>query len=183
MPVRPASAHVCTNPVEVNVGQAVNINFGVAAEEKAVIAVDVTVPAGFGLTEPIGFNGWQAARDGSVVHFTGGTIKPFTCEFFTFAGTATIKGALYLDITVVNDDGSRTVYDVHDPYSPTPAMGVFSGVEIPTQGVTPGGAASSNRNALFAAVAGAVIAGGATAFFLFRRSGARSSEPASQDQA
>lgn len=166
----PASAHICTNPVEVNVGQAVNINFGVAAEDKPVTAVDVAVPTGFELREPIGFNGWQATRDGSVAHFTGGTIKPFTCEFFTFAGTATIKGALYLDITVVNGDGSKTVYDVHDPYSPTPAMGVFAGVPIPSQGVTPGGKASSNTTALLAAAAGAVIAGGLTAAFLFSRS-------------
>lgn len=169
--VAPASAHVCTNPVEVNVGESVNINFGVAAEDKPVTAVDVTVPEGFALREPVAFNGWQAVLEGSVVHFTGGTIKAYTCEFFTFSGAAQRMGALRADITVVHDDGTTQVYADPNPYSLFPAMGIYAGVPIPAQGVTPlGGDGESGSGPLLLAVSVAVIAGGVTALFLVMRS-------------
>lgn len=166
-----ALAHICTNPVEVNVGESVNINFGVAAEDKPVTAVDVTVPDGFDLREPVAFNGWQATRDGSVVHFTGGTIKAYTCEFFTFSGAAQRQGALRADITVIHDDATTRVYADPNPYSPFPTMGIYAGVPLPSQGVTPlVGDSGGGSGPLLLAGSVAVIAGGVTALFLVSRS-------------
>jgi hypothetical protein len=165
-----ADAHICTNPAQVKVGQRQSINFGVASEQQPVSAVDVTVPNGFDLVEPVGFNGWQARRDGSVVHFTGPALQPYSCVFFTFDGTARRKGALFAEITVHNGDGTTRAYADHNPYSPFPALGIYADTPLPKQGVTPGESGTSSTPKLMLALSVAVIAGGVAALYLVNRS-------------
>lgn len=133
-----AVAHICTNPVEINVGEQVKLNVEIPSEAKPVIAVDIAIPKGFDLKDQIGYLGWVGTRVGDNAHFEGQTIKPYSCGYFTLVGTATKQGALFADITAHADDGTTTKYVDRNPYSPYPAFGIFAGVSVPEAGVTPG---------------------------------------------
>jgi uncharacterized protein YcnI len=160
-----ADAHICTNPVEINVGEDVKLNVGVASEDKAVTAVDIAIPSGFDLKDQIGYLGWVGTRVGAHAHFEGQTLKPYSCGYFTLFGTATKKGALFADITVHASDGSQKQYVDTNPYSPYPAFGIFAGEPIPDPGVTPGG--SGGGFPLWLILVVAVIAGGVAVGFAY----------------
>jgi hypothetical protein len=106
----PADAHVCTIPVEIPVGEVSTVTVGVAAEVYEVTQVDVQIPAGFRLTSVGRTAGWTSAREGDVVRFTGGSIGPLTCAYFTLNGSAPAKGKLTFAATTHAVDGSTTVY-------------------------------------------------------------------------
>jgi hypothetical protein len=127
---RPASAHFCSTPQNINVGEDVMVNIGVAAEEKPVRDVDIEVPDGFALKEPVGFLGYEPTREGKWVHFTGAEIQPFACTFFAFSGQATRKGALVARIVTTAVDGTKTHYDSTKPAALYPAMVIYAGVTL-----------------------------------------------------
>lgn len=128
----PAAAHVCTQAVEVQVGKQFNLNIGVAAEDKAITKVEILVPKGFNLIDNYGFLGWVGERKADVVYFSGGTIEPYQCAYFTFKGEIPKKGTYVAEIATVAPDGTRKVYKSHNPYGPVPAMMMYAGVKMPS---------------------------------------------------
>jgi hypothetical protein len=124
-----AAAHFCSIPAEVNVGEEGMINIGVAAEDKPVHAVDIEIPDGFELKEPVGYQGYTATVEGDVVHFTGGTIEPYSCHYFGLSGTALKRGRLVAEITTTAEDGTTQRYTDLRPISQFPAMLIFAGVK------------------------------------------------------
>lgn len=127
---RPAAAHFCSIPVEVNLGERVNVNIGVAAEEKPVRAVDIEIPDGFDLDEPFGFMGYEPTRRGKWVHFEGAEIQRGACHYFAFQGEATKKGRLVARIITTAPDGTKTRYEDLRPGALFPAMLIFAGVDM-----------------------------------------------------
>jgi hypothetical protein len=125
---RPASAHFCSVPATINVGEDVMVNIGVAAEEKPVRDVDIEIPDGFELKEPVGFMGYEPTRKGKWVHYTGAEIQPFGCHYFAFSGQAARKGALVARIITTAADGTKTHYDSVKPAALYPAMIIYAGV-------------------------------------------------------
>ncbi len=157
-----ADAHICTNPVEINVGEEVKLNIEVASEDKPITSVDISIPRGFDLKDQVGYLGWVGTHIGEKVHFEGQTLKPYSCGYFTIVGTAVKKGALFADIAVHADDGTTTKYVDRNPYSPYPAYAIFAGVPIPDAGVTPGEPSSGFPLVMWLAIAigaGAVAVG------------------------
>ena len=123
-----AQAHFCSVPAEINVGEEVMVNIGVAAEAKPVGAVDIQIPDGFTLKEPVGFQGYTATLNGDYAHFEGGQILPYTCHYFGFEGTATKRGRLVAQIVTTAADGTKQRYTDLRPISQFPAMLIFAGV-------------------------------------------------------
>lgn len=127
----PASAHICTNAVEVKVGKEFSVNIGVAAEDKPISEVDIAVPKGFDLVDNFGFLGWVGERHDSVVTFSGGIIEPYQCGYFTLKGTAPKKGVYQANITAIAEDGTRRLYKNPNPYSAFPAMMLYADTPMP----------------------------------------------------
>ncbi|MEY2426246.1 MAG: hypothetical protein QOI61_1818 [Actinomycetota bacterium] len=161
----PAAAHFCSVPAEINVGESVLLNIGVAAEAKPVRGVDIAVPEGFELKEPVGYLGYEPTVSGKWVHFEGGEIAPYQCHYFAFEGQATRKGRLVARIVTTDVDGKQTNYNDLRPISQFPAQLIYAGVPIPD----PAQPASSDSStsvwvALAVAVgAGVLVVGGAYA--------------------
>lgn len=152
-----ADAHFCSVPAEIKVGVDVMINIGVAAETKPVTAVDIEIPAGFHLKEPVGYQGYTATITGNKVHFEGGSIAPYTCHYFGFGGQATKKGRLVADIITTADDGTTQRYTDLRPISQFPAMLIFAGVKAADY--APKTPSSSGGASIWVALAVAVAAG------------------------
>lgn len=144
--VAPASAHYCATPVEVKVGKKATVNIGVAAEDKPITSIDITIPAGFDLIDPVGYLGWvgSASADKRSVHFQNSTMQPYTCTFFSLDGTATSRGRLVLPILTHAQDGTTLLYKSTQPFNPYAAQLIYAGVRIPNPTVTPGGKSSSS---------------------------------------
>jgi hypothetical protein len=106
----PAAAHVCVRPVEVKVGDVSSITVGVPAEVQVVDKVAITIPAGFDLGQARAAGGWTSSIDGSTITYTGSTIAPLTCGYFTVTGTAASKGKLVFPVTTTAVDGTTTEY-------------------------------------------------------------------------
>jgi hypothetical protein len=165
----PAAAHVCVRPVEVKVGELSSITVGVPAEVQVVDKVAITIPAGFDLGQARAAGGWTSSIDGSTVTYTGSTIAPLTCGYFTVTGTAASKGKLVFPVTTTAVDGTTTEYapgrlGAQEVYAGIPAFpdaGGGSGLDATT-------------------LAGIVLVGGglvaAAALFVVRR---RAGRPAS----
>ncbi len=152
-----ASAHFCSTPVEINVGESVVVNIGVAAEQKPVRGVDISIPEGFDLEEPFGYLGYVGTVDGDWVHFEGAEIAPFTCTFFSFQGQATRRGRLVARIVTTAVDGAKTQYNDLKPASLYPAQLIYAGVPVPT-GAQP--ESKSGFPSIWLGLAGALTAGG-----------------------
>jgi len=152
-----ASAHFCAYPVELRVGEQAVVNIGVAAEDKAVVRVDVTVPRNFQLEEPIGYLGWIGTVNGNVAQFEGAVMQPYTCAFFALRGEATTKGRLVATIRTHAADGTTVRYASTKPFDPFAAQLIYAGIPIPEQGVTPGSGSGSSGFGL--ALAGSIILG------------------------
>ena len=135
------------------------VNIGVAAEAKPITAIDVTVPAGFHLEDPIGYLGWIGTAAGNVVHFQGAVMQPYTCTFFSLDGEATKKGRLVLPILTHAADGTSLRYASTQPFNPYAAQVIYAGIAIPEQTVTPGGKGGLPQG-FFPALGVAVVAGG-----------------------
>jgi hypothetical protein len=159
-----ASAHFCSIPATVKVGVEGMVNIGVAAEAKPVRAVDIAIPDGFELKEPVGYQGYTATIDGQSVHFEGGSIAPYSCHYFGFQGTAVKRGRLVAQITTTAEDGTRQRYTDLRPISQYPAMLIFAGVKAadyePKAPAKRGGVSIWVALAV-AIAAGAVVVGGA----------------------
>ena len=159
-----AEAHFCSIPATINVGEDVMVNIGVAAEAKPVAAVDIDIPSGFELTEPVGYQGYVGTVQGDVAHFEGGTIAPYACHYFGFQGKATKRGRLVADIVTTADDGTKTTYNDLRPISQFPAMLIFAGVQesdYTTPTPNPGGGVSIWVALAVAVGAGVVVVGAA----------------------
>jgi hypothetical protein len=152
----PAAAHFCSIPTEINVGEEVLVNIGVGAEAKAVRGVDIAVPDGFVLKEPVGFMGYEPTRNGKWVHYEGAEIAPFTCHYFGFEGEATRKGRLVVRIVTTDVDGIKTDYKNTRPGSLLGAQLIYAGIPIPT-----GAEPSDDGPSVWMALAVAVAAGAA----------------------
>ncbi|MEY2467561.1 MAG: hypothetical protein QOF21_259 [Actinomycetota bacterium] len=114
------------------------VNIGVAAEDKPIVAVDVTVPKNFHLVEPVGYLGWIGTVNGNVAHFEGAVMKPYTCAFFSLDGEAAKKGLLVATIRTHAADGTTTRYASTQPFNPFAAQLIYAGIPIPDPTVTPG---------------------------------------------
>jgi hypothetical protein len=166
----PATAHFCSTPVEINVGEDVVVNIGVAAEDKPVRAVDIAVPDAFVLKEPIGYLGFTGTVDGKRVHFEGAEIAPYSCTYFSFAGHAARKGRLVARIVTTAVDGTKAHYNDLRPISQYPAQLIYAGVTMPTD-VAPTNSdfPSIWVGVVASLVTGAAVVGGA---YLVNRRGA-----------
>jgi hypothetical protein len=153
-----ADAHFCSIPANVKVGKELMVNIGVAAEAKPVHAIDIEIPDGFTLEEPVGYLGYVGTVRGKFAHFEGGVIQPYTCQYFGFVGAATKRGRLVAEIITTADDGTRQRYTDLRPISQFPAMLIFAGVTSadyePKAPATKGG-----DGGFFVALAVAITAG------------------------
>lgn len=125
----PAGAHFCATPVEATPGRRAAVVVGVAAEAEALVEVAVHVPAGFRLDGVGGSPGWTAAVDGATVRFTGGTIAPFTCGYFSLVGVAPDRGVLAMPLTVRTAGGRSVEYRSREFGDPYAAQLVYVGVK------------------------------------------------------
>lgn len=87
-----------------------SITVGVPAEVQVVDKVAITIPAGFDLGQARAAGGWTSSIDGSTITYTGSTIAPLTCGYFTVTGTAASKGKLVFPVTTTAVDGTTTEY-------------------------------------------------------------------------
>ncbi|MEY2472812.1 MAG: hypothetical protein QOK28_2141 [Actinomycetota bacterium] len=152
-----ADAHFCSVPAEIKVGVDVMINIGVAAEAKPVQAVDIEIPDGFTLKDPVGYLGYTGTIQGKWAHFEGAEIEPYTCHYFGFGGQATKKGRLVSEIITTASDGTRQRYTDLRPISQFPAMLIFAGVKAADY--TTSTPAKSGDVSIWVALAVAVAAG------------------------
>jgi hypothetical protein len=153
-----ADAHFCSVPADIGVGKELMVNIGVAAEAKPVHAIDIEIPDGFSLKEPVGYLGYTGSVRGKFAHFEGGVIQPYTCQYFGFVGEATKRGRLVAEIITTADDGTRQRYTDLRLISQFPAMQIFAGVNSADyQPKTPKPA--SGDGGFFVALAVALTAG------------------------
>lgn len=177
-----ARAHFCATPVEIGVGEPASVTIGVAAEEKPITRVDVGIPAGFELEEVTDSPGWTSEETSSGLTFTGGTIPPFGCSYFTVRGKATKKAALAFPLDLHADDGSVREYRNRELGAQYAAQLVYAGVEPPKEDAAGDSADdSSTGTVIVTAVAAAVgVAGGAWALRYALRKAAPPPRPAAQ---
>jgi hypothetical protein len=161
----PVAAHVCVRPVEVKVGELSSITVGVPAETQVVDRVAISIPGGFELGQARAAAGWTSSIDGSTVTYTGSTIAPLTCGYFTVTGTAASKGKLVFPVTTTAIDGTTTEYGP----GKLGAQEVYAGIPaFPDEGG--GSGVDATTIAGIALVAGGVV-GGVVLFVLRRRAG------------
>lgn len=167
IPVRPAAAHFCSQPLQVPVGRPVTFTVGVPSEDVPVSRVDIELPKGFELHRAIEFAGWRATRAGNVVRYEGGEIRLFMCAFFTLAGEVPEKTTLVVPFVTYGKDGQKVQeFRSRDLNEVDAAQLVYAGSQ---PGVVEE-EVDSNRGALAAAGWALIALGGAVAAFLvFRR--------------
>jgi len=110
VPARPVGAHFCAFPVSIEPGRTQTVTVAAAAEETHLVDVVITVPDGFRLDRAVDTGAWTSAHDGATVHFTGGAIAPFECEFFSLVGVAERPATLLFPLTVTDDKGTVREY-------------------------------------------------------------------------
>jgi hypothetical protein len=138
----PAGAHICQVPVQIPVGQPATAAIGVTVENATVTDVEVGLPAGLRLDRVYPKAGWKATRSGSTVHYTGGIIASFTCEYFSLGVTATTKGAFGITVVQRTATGTVVARSIPDPTSPNSQVldqFVYAGVEPPKRPSTSSG--------------------------------------------
>lgn len=134
------------------------MNVGVGAEAEPVREVDIEIPAGFDLIEPVGYLGYTGTVRGKYAHFEGAEIAPYTCTYFSLNGTAVRRGRLVVKIITTAPDGTKTRYSSTNPLSPLQAQLIYAGIPIPDMAVS--GAEDDGPNVLLI-VGGALLAGAA----------------------
>jgi uncharacterized protein YcnI len=113
--VAPASAHICPLPAEIPVGPLSTIAVGVTVEAPTVPDVEISVPAGLHIDRIDTKAGWSATRNGSSVHYRGGPIEPFTCEYFSLGVAAPSPGAFGVSVVQRTADGKVVARSAPDP--------------------------------------------------------------------
>jgi len=161
IPIPPAAAHICAIPAHFTLDEDVVLNIAVAAEDKPIRAVDISLPAGFALKNATGFLGFTATRHGQHVHFEGGEIATYDCQSFSLSGRATRTGKLVVHIVTTADDGTKTHYDDLRSGSQFPAQVIYV-----TAGRAP--AHSTSRSVKPELQLGVVLAAGLALFALAR---------------
>jgi hypothetical protein len=127
----PAAAHVCAQPVSVEVGEPASLTVGLGAETSAVVAVEVELPEGFRLSDASG-EGWEVdVRDDSV-RFSGRSVAPFACGYVTLRGVAEERATLLFPLVMETDDGRSVTYDHPDPFREDSGLLVYAGVTMPS---------------------------------------------------
>lgn len=122
-----ASGHSCASPVQIEPGRPATVNIGVAAEDAAVVEVDVTVPSGFELDRVAGAQGWKSTVEDRVVRFSGGTIASFGCAYFSLSGTAPKRATLAFPLKVRTEAGAVREYKSRTPGAADAAQLVYAG--------------------------------------------------------
>ena len=108
---RPAAAHVCATPSLVKVGQPSAVTVGITAEQVAVDGIEIRIPTLFSLKDATSSPGWTLAEQTkSVVRYTGGSVQPFQCGYFTLHGTATRHATFSLPLVLHYADGSSKTF-------------------------------------------------------------------------
>jgi uncharacterized protein YcnI len=138
----PAWAHICPIPVQIPVGQPATIAVGVTVENATVTDVTVGLPAGLRLDRVDPKAGWTSTHAGSTVHYRGGTITAFTCQYFSLGVTAATKGAFGIAVEQRTADGTVVAHSNPDPTSPNSQLldqFVYAGVAPPKRPSTSSG--------------------------------------------
>jgi hypothetical protein len=168
--VAPASAHICPQPVEIDVGQPSTIAVGVTVEATAVPDVEISVPVGLRLDRVDAKAGWTATRNGSSVRYRGGPIARFKCEYFSLGVTAPTRGAFGISVVQRAADGKVVARSTPDPSNASDrVLGqiVYAGVKPPSAATGPSGL-SATTLASIALVGLGVVMGGVLAFRAWR---------------
>lgn len=129
--VRPAAAHVCAEPVEVDAGEPVTIPVGVGAEVEAVTGIEIELPDGFELTEAESEE-WDVEVGDDAARFTGSSIAPFQCGQVVLLGVAEERDTLVFPLTLETADGQSVTYDNDDPFREDSGQLVYAGVPVPS---------------------------------------------------
>jgi hypothetical protein len=151
-PASPASAHICPLAAEIPVDQPASITVAAAVEATPVTDVEIGIPAELRVTGADAPAGWSLARHGQTLRYRGGPARPFTCQYFSVAVTATAKGAFRIGVVQRDEHGTVVSRTNHDPKSkPQPLFDqvVYAGIEAPD---TSGGESPDPK-----AVAGAAL--------------------------
>jgi hypothetical protein len=113
--IPPAFAHICPIAAEIPVAHPGTIDVGVTVENATVTDVEITLPAGLQLNRVDPKPGWTSTRSGETVRYRGGSIAPFTCEYFSLGVTAPNAGTF--GVTVIQRIASGVVVarSVPDP--------------------------------------------------------------------
>lgn len=157
---RPVTGHSCATPTRIKPGEPATVNIGVAAEEAAVVSVEVEVPEGFELDRVLEAPGWKSEQEESLVRFTGGKIEAFGCAYFGVAGMAEKKATLAFPLTVGMEGGGERRLASNKIGAPDSAQLVFAGTEPPSS-VDPEEAGGTSMAAV--AAVGLAVAGGLAA--------------------
>ena len=147
----PAWAHICPIPVQIPVGQPATIAVGVTVENATVTDVVVGLPAGLRLDRVDPKAGWTSTHTGSTIHYRGGIIAAFTCQYFSLGVTATTKGAFGISVEQRTAAGTVVVHSHPDPTSPNSRLldqFVYAGVPLPQRPSTSSGPSAATIGGL-----------------------------------
>jgi hypothetical protein len=155
----PAAAHVCATAQQIPVGRPGTIQVAVTVEGHVVPTVDVTLPAGLTLDRVDAKAGWKTTRDGSTIHYAGGPILAYTCEYFSLGVTATTRGSYPIRV-VQRDENGQTVADTTAGTSADPALQVvYAGVTPPSPPGSGGGLSATTMIGIGFLAVGALLVG------------------------
>ncbi|HET9443771.1 MAG TPA: hypothetical protein VFO65_10630 [Acidimicrobiales bacterium] len=162
----PAAAHSCTEPAEMAVGAEDRVTIGVTAEAAPITGVSIQVPDGFRLDQVLPVEGWESARDGDTVRWTGGTIAAGGCTQFLLFGAPVERGKLVLPITTVTADGTTRELAAGTAGREDSAMLIFAGVSAEGEGGDDGdeAAAADDGDSVGGATIAVLVAVGAVVF-------------------
>jgi hypothetical protein len=113
--IPPAFAHICPIAAEIPVAHPGTIDVGVTVENATVTDVEITLPAGLQLNRVDPKPGWTVTRSGATVRYRGGSIAPFTCEYFSLGVTAPTAGSFGVTVIQRNASGVVVARSVPDP--------------------------------------------------------------------
>lgn len=132
LPVRPASAHFCANPVRIPLRQPSTVTIGVDSDGAApVTEVDVVVPDELTVERALDTPPWTSTRTGDTITYTGGEIAIGTCTFFSLNVIAPRKGVVAVPVITRAADGAVREFRGRDISKPFPAQLVYAGIPIP----------------------------------------------------
>jgi hypothetical protein len=166
-----ASAHICSQPAQIPVGTTTTVSVGVTVEQATVPDVQIEVPSGLRLDRVDPVAGWLVVRRGSVLHYRGGPIPPYSCKYFPIGVTATVRGAFGIPVVQRDASGKVVARTTPDPNSAADRLldqFVYAGVTPPS----PAGTSSGPSIVVIAGVlliGIGVVAGGVMAWRSRRR--------------
>lgn len=159
----PVSAHSCSRPSLLTVGQPAVITVGVAAEAVAVDEVTILVPRQLRIDEVDEANGWKATRTEAAIAYRGGRIEPLDCFYFSLRGTPVSRGTYVLALQVHFEDGTEQTFRGRELGSLDSGHVIFAGTD-------PDAAAPSGTDpAQVAIIVAFAVVGAGVAIFVVRR--------------